>query len=539
LKNRILYFLIILCFFPEINIGQESKIIEIRKAGGSTQDELKFPGANILYKSKNERVNLFHDGGLIISDKAYFYSQKNSFTAMGNVVFTQGDSLKLICNSINYDGNTRKALASGNVFLKRPDMTLKTDTLYLDRNKNIAYYNTKGVIIDSTTRLSSKRGVYYMNENKYRFLSNVKIVNPDYTIISDQLDYFTEMNEAFLYGKSEIKGNTYEIFCENGFYDMNFEKGFFKKNATIFYDNKIIKGDSLYFENEKEYASASNNVSIIDSINNSIIQGHFGEIFKAKDSAIITKRALAINIIDQDSLYIHADTLITTGPEKHKILRGYYDVRIFKNDLRGKSDSIYLDQSIGLTKLLKKPLTNLENQIFSDVEKNKKNPILWFDNSQMTGDEIFLISNLTSKKLDSLKIIGNAFIIEKDSISENGFNQIQGGILNGTFENGKLNKINITKNTQMIYYLYSDEDQQLIGVNKTTCSEMDISFKNGEIGEITFYVSPNGDVFPDKDLPENERKLKGFIWRRDEKPNSINDLFSLKDENNFKPINIY
>lgn len=539
MKNRILYFLIILCFFPEINIGQESKIIEIRKAGGSTQDELKFPGANILYKSKNERVNLFHDGGLIISDKAYFYSQKNSFTAMGNVVFTQGDSLKLICNSINYDGNTRKALASGNVFLKRPDMTLKTDTLYLDRNKNIAYYNTKGVIIDSTTRLSSKRGVYYMNENKYRFLSNVKIVNPDYTIISDQLDYFTEMNEAFLYGKSEIKGNTYEIFCENGFYDMNFEKGFFKKNATIFYDNKIIKGDSLYFENEKEYASASNNVSIIDSINNSIIQGHFGEIFKAKDSAIITKRALAINIIDQDSLYIHADTLITTGPEKHKILRGYYDVRIFKNDLRGKSDSIYLDQSIGLTKLLKKPLTNLENQIFSDVEKNKKNPILWFDNSQMTGDEIFLISNLTSKKLDSLKIIGNAFIIEKDSISENGFNQIQGGILNGTFENGKLNKINITKNTQMIYYLYSDEDQQLIGVNKTTCSEMDISFKNGEIGEITFYVSPNGDVFPDKDLPENERKLKGFIWRRDEKPNSINDLFSLKDENNFKPINIY
>jgi len=539
LKNRILYFLIILCFFPEINIGQESKIIEIRKAGGSTQDELKFPGANILYKSKNERVNLFHDGGLIISDKAYFYSQKNSFTAMGNVVFTQGDSLKLICNSINYDGNTRKALTSGNVFLKRPDMTLKTDTLYLDRNKNIAYYNTKGVIIDSTTRLSSKRGVYYMNENKYRFLSNVKIVNPDYTIISDQLDYFTEMNEAFLYGKSEIKGNTYEIFCENGFYDMNFEKGFFKKNATIFYDNKIIKGDSLYFENEKEYASASNNVSIIDSINNSIIQGHFGEIFKAKDSAIITKRALAINIIDQDSLYIHADTLITTGPEKHKILRGYYDVRIFKNDLRGKSDSIYLDQSIGLTKLLKKPLTNLENQIFSDVEKNKKNPILWFDNSQMTGDEIFLISNLTSKKLDSLKIIGNAFIIEKDSISENGFNQIQGGILNGTFENGKLNKINITKNTQMIYYLYSDEDQQLIGVNKTTCSEMDISFKNGEIGEITFYVSPNGDVFPDKDLPENERKLKGFIWRRDEKPNSINDLFSLKDENNFKPINIY
>jgi len=63
-----------------------------------------------------------------------------------------------------------------------------------------------------------------------------------------------------------------------------------KKNATLFYDNKIIKGDSLYFESEKNYAAATKNVSILDSLNNSIITGHYGEIFKEKDSAIITKK---------------------------------------------------------------------------------------------------------------------------------------------------------------------------------------------------------------------------------------------------------
>ena len=125
------------------------------------------------------------------------------------------------------------------------------------------------------------------------------------------------------YEKSNITGETYNIFCDEGFYDMNVEKGFFKKNAIIYYDNKIIKGDSLYFENELKYAAAVKNVSILDSINNTIVQGHFGEIFKAKDSAIITKRALAINIIDNDSLFIHADTLITTGPDEKNNESGF------------------------------------------------------------------------------------------------------------------------------------------------------------------------------------------------------------------------
>ena len=96
-----------------------------------------------------------------------------------------------------------------------------------------------------------------------------------------------------------------------------------------------------------------------------------------------------------------------------------------KSDLRGKSDSLYLDESTGLTKLLSKPLTNQQKQIFTEEDINKKNPILWFDKSQMSGNKIFLLSNTKTKKLDSLKIDGNVFIIEKDSLSKNGYNQIK------------------------------------------------------------------------------------------------------------------
>ena len=510
--------------------AQEEKIIEIRQAGGSKQDQEAFPGANILFKNLDKRVILFHDGALIESDLAYFYAKENFFKATGDVVFTQGDSLRMTCNKIEYNGDTKITLAQGDVFLKRPDMSLKTEKLNIDRVKNEAFYNSKGVVIDSSSTLTSNQGVYFINKKKYRFKSNVIIDNPEYEVNSDQLDYYTELNQAYLYGNSSIIGDTYTIKCERGFYDLDREKGVFKKNATLYYDNKIIKGDSLYFESEKNYAAATKNVSIVDSLNSSIITGHYGEIFKDKDSAIITRRALAINIIDNDSLFIHADTLVATGPEERRILRAYYDVRILKSDLRGVSDSLYLDESIGLTKLLNKPLSNQQEQIFTEAERNLNNPVLWFDKSQMSGNQILLISNTDTKKLDSLKILNNVFIIEKDTLSIDGYNQIKGGILDGNFKEGKLDNILITKNTEMVYYLYNDEDLQLIGIDKTTCSALKMNFDDGEISDITFLVAPDGDVYPEDDLPINERTLKGFAWRKKERPESVNDLFDKNDK---------
>ena len=529
--------IIFLLAIGKVVAQEEPKIIKIIQAGGSTQDEFYFPGANILVKKEGIRAHLFHEGALIKSDISYFYPKKNFFKANGDVVFTQGDSLKMTCEQIEYDGTSKLAKAWGKVVLERPDMTLKTDTLYLDRANSKAFYNSFGTIVDEKRKLTSIRGTYFMNEKKYRFITRVKIDDPEYELKSQQLDYYTESDKAFFYGKTTIVGEEYDIFCEKGAYDTQLQKGNFQKNAVIFYDNKEIRGDSLYFENERNYAAATKNVSVIDTLNKSVINGHYGEIFKAKDSAIITRRALAINIIDQDSLYIHADTLIATGPPEKKILRGYYDVRIFKKDLRGKSDSLHLDQSTGLIKLLKLPLNRKENQILSSSQKNKKNPILWFGKSQMSGDKIFLISDIKTKKLDSLKILGNSWIVERDSISKTGFNQIKGGVLDGLFKDGKLSEIDVSKNTEVIYYMYSDEENELIGIDKTTCSRLKMITKENEIEDITFFVSPDGDLFPDKDLPVNERKLDGFIWREEERPNTILQLFS-EEDNQFQPTEI-
>tara|TARA_A100000164_G_C21679759_1_gene663744 strand:- start:350 stop:805 length:456 start_codon:yes stop_codon:yes gene_type:complete len=148
----------------------------------------------------------------------------------------------------------------------------------------------------------------------------------------------------------------------------------------------------------------------------------------------------------------------------------------------------------------------------------------------MSGNKILLMSNKKTNKLDSLKISGNVLIIEKDTLSEESFNQIKGGLLDGSFRDGKLDNIIIKKNTEMIYYLYNDENYELIGIDKTTCSALKMNFLDGEINDITFLVTPTGNVYPEEEIPLNDRTLKGFIWRDNERPNSVSDLFDSYEE---------
>ena len=523
--KKILYTIIVLSIFYPINsFCQERKIIEIIEAGRFTKDEDNYPKANILSKGDNLRVKLFHDGAIITSDKTFFYSKENRFNANGSVLLKQGDTLELKSQYLKYNGDEGKAKAWGKVVLKQPDMTLKTDTLYLDRILNIAYYDSNGIIEDEENLLRSKKGRYFINNKKYSFKTGVKINNPKYDIESENLDYNLISKNALFFGPTLITGNDYEIHCEKGNFDLRSSIGNFQKNPKIFYNNKIIEGDSLFYNESINYASASRRVIITDTVNKSILRGEYGEIYKDKDSAIITKRALAINIIENDSLYIHADTLIGTGPPDKRILRGYYGVKILKSDIRGISDSIYFDESKGKIELHKKPLSKKQIQILSLRSRLKLNPVIWFNDSQMSGNEIYLLTDLKTRKLDSLLIFGNTFVIDQDSINKNNYNQIEGMDLNGDFINGGLNNLQVLKNIKVIYYLYNDKGD-LIGIDKTICSELKIKLESNEIKNITFYTSPEGNVHPEDKLDPNLKLLEGFIWRKSERPESLDDLF--------------
>jgi lipopolysaccharide export system protein LptA len=519
--NRFKTLLFILCFsIVPFCFAQEKQRITIEYAGTGYTDPDIEDGAKVFLRDKSQQVHFIHKGVNMWCDKAIYYEDQDYIEAFSNIILKQGDSINMVAKYLEYSGKTQLAYAKGDVVLTEPQSTLTTDKLYFDRTRQIAYYNTKGKVIrDSSGTITSQVGRYYMNTQKYQFTKDVVLVNSQYILNTDRLDFYTENGHAYLFGPSTIIGETSKVYCERGFYDTNKDIGHFQRNAKIDYDNRTVEGDSLYFDRNKSFASATNNITITDTINKSIAKGHYAEVWRVKDSMFITKRALAITVQEKDSVYMHADTLLVTGKPDNRITRAYYNARLYKSDIAGKSDSIHVNHKTGLTQML-----NLSRFSSTDAFATVRKPVLWNLGNQMTGDTIHLISNVKTEKLDSLKVFNNAFIVSKDTLTDDGFNQIKGQRLIGLFRDNALYNIDIIKNSEVIYYSRNAENE-LVGINKSKSGSINIQIEEQAIQEIRLINQIDGELFPESKFPKSGRRLRGFDWRGEKRPASIEDLF--------------
>lgn len=500
LKKKVFLISVLLLHFTLVIAQKTSKII-IENSDFVDINEIELPDATLL--TGNVRVS--HDGIIMTCNKAYYFKSENYIKTFGNVQMVQGDTLYLNSKYAEYNGNLKKAFATGDVVMRSPESTMTTDTINFDRNSQEAYFNNYGTIINKSNTLKSKVGRYYVKEKKYQFLTAVVLTNPEYIIKSNHLDYYTSQGDSYLLGPSTITGKENYIYTENGYYNSKKNIGNFKRKSYIKYKDRLIQGDSLYYDRKREFASGTHNVKITDSINKAIIKGHYGELYKNKDSLFITKHASIRYLIEKDSMFIHAKRIIVTGKIGERKITGFNNVRFFKTDLSGKCDSIHSDQKEALTKLIGKP-------------------IIWNGQNQMTGDVMHLIGNNTTEKLDSLKILNNTFIISKDTLGT-GYNQIKGLNLYGKFTENKLKEVDVVKNTEVIYFMRNDQNE-LIGINKNVSSSINMVMDDkSKIETITFFDNVDGDIYPENDLPENARKLRGFDWRGDERIKNKEEIY--------------
>ncbi len=501
-----------LIFTTFLSFSQEKKKLEYYAEQQDT-DEEKYPGATLLLGN----VKMTQDGIILTCQQALFYKKQNFFKAIGKVLIKQGDTITQTSDYADYDANSKQALSWGNVVLKDPTMTLSSDTLQFDRINQKLYYQSYATIKDATNTLKSKYGNYYLEDKKFIATTRVTVVNPEHNLVSDHLNYYTETGHTYLYGPSTITNtqNENKIYCERGFYNTKTDVSHFLKNAKIFLKERTVQGDSLYYDKKRGFASATNNIQVIDTVQNFITKGNYAELFELKDSLFIIKKALAISIVDKDSMFIHGDTILVTGKPENRIIRTYHNVKIFKSDLQGKCDSIHTNQVTGYTKMY-------------------RNPVIWSDKNQITGDSIYLQSNIETEKLDSLKVFNNSFIISQDSISKSDYNQIKGRNMFGRFEKNKLKTLFVMGNAESIYFNRNEETQTIETITKEISSNIEFTLAKGVIQSIKYLKASEGKTYPPSLLPKDVQKLKGFIWREEEQPKKVEDIF-IKDTNKKSP----
>ncbi len=453
-----------------------------------------------------------HEGAYLYCDSAWLYESTNTIDCYGHVRIKSSDTLNLYGKFLHYEGNTKIATVRDDVRLVDKQTTLTTDLMIFDRNTGIAYYTTGGKMVNGDNVLTSKRCYYYTNQKMMYFRDDVVLKNPEYIINCDTLKYNTVSRISYFLGPTILKGKDNYLYCEDGEYDRETSKSRFSINALLVDDNRRLTGDSLYYNEKLHYGKAVNHVKMTDTVQDVIIKGNFAEYWRTKGYALFTNEAIAMMGDKNDTLYLHADTLKATFDTTNndtKALFAFHNTRFYRKDIQGACDSLHYSFADSLISMY-------------------RTPILWSGENQITADTIRILTG--KNRVRQIFMNATAFIVSKDSTTS--FNQIRGKNMIGYFVNNELSSIDVIGNAETVYYVREDE-KALIGVNKASGSRMRLYVKGNKIEQIVYYEKPTGNMFPDKDVPADQRILKGFSWRSDARP--LNRLDVLRTVNKKQP----
>lgn len=435
----------------------------------------------------------------IYCDSALFYRSKNIVEAFGRVRITEGDSINITANRAEYDGNTRIAKLRNNVIFKKlSTATLYTNFLDFDRDKNEANYFNGGRLVDSINVLTSQKGYYEVNSNMASFKTKVEVVNPDYNMKSDSLQY--NSRHKIIYFRTEtvvVDKDKKSFLYEGGEYDTRSQQSDILQGQAES-QSYTLTGNRIRLDDLRKIYNVKGNVVMTHKEENLTIYGDDAFFDKTKSIAKVFTNAYLTKVSDEgDTLFMTADTLVSIDsddPAKKRLL-AYRNVKIFKNDLQGLADSLEYRQA--------------DSMMFF-----YKSPVLWTEGNQMTADSIsMLIENNTISKIF---MVANAFVISTDTLKN--FNQIKGRKMTATFKDEALNQVYVEGNGESIYFALDEKTNALMGMNKIICSNIVIRFVESKVNNLSFYTRPEADFIPPHELKKDQRILKGFEWRGSSRP---------------------
>jgi lipopolysaccharide assembly outer membrane protein LptD (OstA) len=119
--------------------AQKKSVVNLISSKSS--EGVKINGKDVI---KVYKGTFKQDYSIMRSDSAYFYAQDNAFDAFGNVNITQGDTLNIFSDKLNYNGNTKIAILTDNVKMVDKDATLTTNYLTYNTATRYGTYTSGG-----------------------------------------------------------------------------------------------------------------------------------------------------------------------------------------------------------------------------------------------------------------------------------------------------------------------------------------------------------------------------------------------------------
>ena len=452
-------------------------------------------------------IVLRHDSTFFYCDSAYLNDKTQNFDGFGHIHINSSDSLHIYGDSIQYNSQSTICVINGNVVLHNDSTKIESNEMDYNRTTKIANYPHEGIITRGNKVLTSRKGTYDSDNDKIYFYNDVVVTTPDCKMLTDTLFYFTKLETMMFFGPTTIINKENTIKGEYGRYNTISKDAVVNKKAFLQNESQSIAADSLFYNQNDDFAKAHGNVVIIDTSNKLIANCQYGEMWKKLGYTFITDSLMLTYYEDTDSLFLSSDSLrltFDTTTDNLQTIEAINNVKFFRTDVQGRGELLIYSKLDSTMHLL-------------------NDPVVWFDSCQLTAVSIRLTTN--NNKPDSAFLNGKGFIIMHDSIE--GFNQIKGDTIIAKLIENKLDNIRSTRNAEMIFYVRED-DGTLTGLNKAKAPTIAFKARDGKIQSVVYKGKSEETMFPEKEISTSNNRLGGFVWLNNKRPHSKDDVWTIK-----------
>lgn len=229
-------------------------------------------------------------------------------------------------------------------------------------------------------------------------------------------------------------------------------------------------------------------------------------------------------------------------PQRYDSLRfmqAYHGVRYYRSDMQGVCDSLIYSVRDSLATFM-------------------GNPVMWNSKYQITGDTIFAI--VIREGIQRAMIHPNAFLaqshdetltVDMDTLTERQkmelivdtlhYDQIAGADLVCYFEDGKVRKMDVTGNVQIIYFA-EESDHTMIGLNQMIGNYFTTWFKDQRMEKSVLWPDVVASLTPIQLVTPDILYLDNFRWMAYLRPYNPKDVFreiEMKEEDKQEIIKLF
>ena len=292
--------------------------------------------------------------------------------------------------------------------------------------------------------LTSVLGEYSPSTKLAVFEYNVELVNPQFTLTSEDLTYNTVTKIATINSEAEIVNEQSHIYTNSGIYNTVTERGELFNRSVVVNEGRRLTGDTLLYDRQHGFGEAFGNVALNDTVNKNILTGDYCFYDELKENAFATRRAVAIDYSQGDSLFLHGDTLrlVTFYPKTdsaYREMRAYYKVRAYRSDIQAVCDSLVVNSKDSCMTMY-------------------RDPVLWHGEEQLLGELVKVYSN--DSTIERAHIINQALAIERFDSAH--YNQVMGKEMIAHFEGGEIKETEVNGNVLTIYHPIDEKDSTII-----------------------------------------------------------------------------